>query len=49
MIAARVTLALAITAGYAAAVFSDAEPAVMAFGLAPLAWLALEAGWRLLD
>ena len=49
MIATRIVLALAVAAAYAAAVFSDEQPAVTAFGLAPLAWLALEAGWRLMD
>lgn len=45
----RSAVALAIALGYATAVLSDEQPAVMALGLAPLAGLALEACWRLLD
>ncbi len=44
----RPAIALGIAVGYAAAVFTDDQPAAMALGLAPLAWLALEGCWRLL-
>lgn len=49
MTAPRATLVLGIAAAYAAAVFSHPQPATMALGLAPLAWIALEAGWCLFD
>jgi hypothetical protein len=45
----RITLMLAVAAGLAAAVFFHDEPAVMAVGLAPIAWLSLEGCWRLFD
>ncbi|MDH4095285.1 MAG: hypothetical protein OEV81_10930 [Betaproteobacteria bacterium] len=41
-------LELGIVAVYAAAVLGAEERLAMAVGLAPLAWLALEGGWRLL-
>lgn len=45
----RAIVVAAIAGLYAAAVFTDEQPAVVAVGFAPLAWLALEAGWRLFD
>jgi len=45
----RIVLLVAIAAGFAAAILSHEEPGVMTLGLAPLAWLALEGIWRLLD
>lgn len=48
MNAARIALGLGIVAAYAAAVLGAEDPAAMAAGLVPLAWIALEAGWRLL-
>jgi hypothetical protein len=47
MSAVRATVALGIVAAYAAAVLGAEDPAAMAAGLVPLAWIALEAGWRL--
>jgi hypothetical protein len=47
--ALRLTLELGIAAAYAAAVLGAEERLAMAVGLAPLAWLALEGGWRLLS
>jgi len=45
----RIAVVLAIAAAYAAAVRASEVPAVTALGLAPLAWIALEACWRLFD
>jgi hypothetical protein len=45
--AIRVAVALAVAAAYAAAVAGAASPAAAAVGLAPLAWIALEAAWHL--
>lgn len=45
----RAIVVVAIVGLYAAAVLTDEHPAVVALGFAPLAWLALEAGWRLFD
>ena len=45
----RAVVALAVATAYAVAIASAASPAATAIGLAPLAWLALEGGWRLLD
>jgi hypothetical protein len=47
MNAVRATLALGIAAAYAAVVLASEQPAAMALGLAPLAWIALEGCWRL--
>jgi hypothetical protein len=47
--AARLALLLGVVAAYVAAVRASEEPAVMALGLAPIAWIALEACWRLFD
>ena len=44
----RLALELGIAAAYAAAVLGAEDRLAMAVGLVPLAWLALEAGWRLL-
>ena len=41
-------LELGIVAAYVAAILAAEERVAMAVGLAPLAWIALEAGWRLL-
>jgi hypothetical protein len=41
-------LEFGIVAAYAAAVLTAEERVAMAVGLAPLAWIALEAGWHLL-
>lgn len=49
MNAVRMALVLAVAAAYVAAVRTSGDPAVMALGLAPLAWIALEACWRLFD
>ena len=49
MNAPRLALELGIAAAYAAAVLGAEERLAMAVGLAPLAWLALEGGWRLLS
>ena len=49
MSALRLALELGIAAAYAAAVLGAEERLAMAVGLAPLAWLALEGGWRLLS
>jgi hypothetical protein len=43
----RAIVVVAMVGLYAAAVLTDEHPAVVALGFAPLAWLALEAGWRL--
>jgi hypothetical protein len=45
----RAIVVAAIPGLYAVAVLTDEHPAVVAVGFAPLAWLALEAGWRLFD
>jgi len=45
----RFVLELGIAAAYAAAILGAEHPVAMAVGLAPLAWIALEAGWHLLD
>jgi hypothetical protein len=44
---ARIGLVAAGLAAYGAAVLEHPEPLVMALGLAPIAWIALEAFWRL--
>jgi hypothetical protein len=46
---ARALLVGGIAAGFASAVLACEEAEVMAVGLAPIAWLAIEAGWRILD
>jgi len=48
MNAVRVAVVLGVAAAYAAAVLTYEEPVTMALGMAPLAWIALEGGWRLL-
>lgn len=48
MNAPRFALELGIAAAYAAAILGADNPLAMAVGLAPLAWIAVEAGWRLL-
>jgi hypothetical protein len=45
----RIVLVAAIAAGFAGAILLHEESGVMALGLAPLAWLAVEGIWRLLD
>jgi hypothetical protein len=44
----RIAFVLGIAAAFAAAVLGAERHAAMAVGLAPIAWLALEAAWRLL-
>lgn len=45
----RAVVVAAIAGLYAATILTAEQPAVVALGFAPLAWLALEAGWRLFD
>ena len=47
MNALRIGVLLGIAAAYAAAILDAEHPASMAVGLAPIAWIALEAGWHL--
>jgi len=47
MTAVRLAAAAVIVAAYAAAVAASAHPLALAVGLAPIAWIALEAAWRL--
>ena len=43
----RFGLLSAIGLGYLVAVLEHSEPLLMAVGLAPIVWLALEAAWHL--
>ena len=45
----RIVFVAAIAAGFAGAALSHDDSGIMAVGLAPLAWLAVEGIWRLLD
>jgi hypothetical protein len=43
----RFSVLSAIGLGYLAAIVEHSEPLVMAVGLAPIVWLALEGAWHL--
>lgn len=45
----RLGLIAATTGFYISAVFDYPEPLVAAIGLAPIAWITLEAVWHLFD
>ena len=45
----RIALVLGIAAAFAAAVLGAERHAALAIGLAPIAWIALEAAWRVFD